>query len=650
MLLVSSLLCASLTFGEDPPPGKGAGPGSNRQSRRSSRTAQLRAGEFPLPGLISPDSGATGVSIHPRATWSGVPGALYYIVQISTDTSFAGLLPYQSIVSDTVVWVDTALANATHYFWRVGAADRDSLALFGPPSEFTTGLSPSSQPIHIPDSRKNTVTVACATVHNRGALPITIDSLSRHPRLVAGTIFPTVIAAGESAVMQYNYHPRAFGDVRDTMVLFTDEGECRVPFFARCSPPVIRAAQSEATLGPVAVDDSAASSLVFVNDGPLNSLTVSKVWTRTQFFSVSFLPLRVIESGESLRVPVRFHIRGFRPDAFGSYVDTCSVESDGGRCKVVLHGESPSPRLVLEPPMLSFGDVAARDTVFAVLRVINSSVNTLRIDSVRNRNRVFRPTVSRVRVGGADTVSLTFRYTPATFGTHIDTVVLYNNSWRGPVRVPAVGVSPYPVLEAGVDRVDFGGVGRGDTSGVLVRIANGSISALRIESVRTRTRIFRLTQPALPASVHKGDTLRIPLHFYPDSIRHFSDTLVIVSNAVGSPHRIPLRGDGVPPGVSAGRSGLPGEIELYQNFPNPFRRSTTFRFALPEPSHVRLEVFTTLGQQIAVVVDGEKPAGYHDVAWDSDATSGVYYYRLIAEPQRDAGKRYTATRKMVLMR
>jgi hypothetical protein len=71
---------------------------------------------------------------------------------------------------------------------------------------------------------------------------------------------------------------------------------------------------------------------------------------------------------------------------------------------------------------------------------------------------------------------------------------------------------------------------------------------------------------------------------------------------------------------------------------------------LPLPSHVRLEVFTTLGQQIGVVVDAEKPAGYHDFAWNSDATSGVYYFRLIAAPLREPGKQYTATRKMVLMR
>jgi hypothetical protein len=371
-------------------------------------------------------------------------------------------------------------------------------------------------------------------VINRGRIPVIIDSLSRHLRFSAGTVLPAAVAADDSVVIRYDYCPHEFGSEHDTATLYTDEGPCRVPWSAGCSPPVLGAEQSQVTLGPVAVTDSASSTLAFVNRGPLNTLTVRRVSTRTQFFNVSIPAVRSVEPGDTLRVPVRFHLRAFKPDAFGSYVDTCHIESDGGVGRVVLYGESPSPQLLLEPPVLSFGEVAAHDTAFATLRVLNRSVNTLRIDSVRNRNRVFRPMANRMQVKNSDSTSLTFRYTPTRFGAHADTVVLYNNSWRGPVRVPVVGISPFPVLETGLARVDFGAVARGDTAGVVVQISNGSISTLRVESARTKSRWFRLTRPALPASVGRGDTIRVPLLFLPDSVRHFSDTLVIVSNAPGS--------------------------------------------------------------------------------------------------------------------
>jgi hypothetical protein len=76
---------------------------------------------------------------------------------------------------------------------------------------------------------------------------------------------------------------------------------------------------------------------------------------------------------------------------------------------------------------------------------------------------------------------------------------------------------------------------------------------------------------------------------------------------------------------------IPTEFTLYQNYPNPFNPTTTVRFALPEPSEVQLEVYSILGQRIAVLSTGLKPAGYHTVQLDASSwASGSYIYRLRA--------------------
>jgi hypothetical protein len=93
----------------------------------------------------------------------------------------------------------------------------------------------------------------------------------------------------------------------------------------------------------------------------------------------------------------------------------------------------------------------------------------------------------------------------------------------------------------------------------------------------------------------------------------------------------------------------PTTLVLATNAPNPFNPSTTIRYALAEPAHVRLTVYTVLGQQVRVLVDGPQPSGSHQVVWDArgagghQVTSGVYLYRLEAGDD-------VAVRKMEVIR
>jgi hypothetical protein len=81
------------------------------------------------------------------------------------------------------------------------------------------------------------------------------------------------------------------------------------------------------------------------------------------------------------------------------------------------------------------------------------------------------------------------------------------------------------------------------------------------------------------------------------------------------------------------------ELALDSNYPNPFGAATTIEYALPEPTHVVLEVFDILGRRIARLVDQERPAGRHRVRLDaSDWTSGTYLYRLRAAGETRTGR------------
>ena len=92
----------------------------------------------------------------------------------------------------------------------------------------------------------------------------------------------------------------------------------------------------------------------------------------------------------------------------------------------------------------------------------------------------------------------------------------------------------------------------------------------------------------------------------------------------------------------------PTGFVLGQNYPNPFNPSTVIPYQIPASAHVRLEVFNLLGQRLATLVNGVRPAGTHTAQWDgTDAAgsavgAGVYIYRISSGGQ-------TESRRMVLV-
>lgn len=74
---------------------------------------------------------------------------------------------------------------------------------------------------------------------------------------------------------------------------------------------------------------------------------------------------------------------------------------------------------------------------------------------------------------------------------------------------------------------------------------------------------------------------------------------------------------------------IPTKLVLRQNYPNPFNSITNITFGLPESSIVHLAIFDLLGRGVAVLEDGLRSAGWHQVDFDaSTLSSGIYIYRI----------------------
>ena len=101
---------------------------------------------------------------------------------------------------------------------------------------------------------------------------------------------------------------------------------------------------------------------------------------------------------------------------------------------------------------------------------------------------------------------------------------------------------------------------------------------------------------------------------------------------------------GNPNSINQIGTGVPTVFELGQNYPNPFNPVTNIKFDLPKSSNVKITIYNNLVQEIAIILNESKSAGFYEVKYDaSSLSSGVYFYRI------EAGT-FVQTKKMMVLK
>lgn len=89
---------------------------------------------------------------------------------------------------------------------------------------------------------------------------------------------------------------------------------------------------------------------------------------------------------------------------------------------------------------------------------------------------------------------------------------------------------------------------------------------------------------------------------------------------------------------------LPKKYSLKQNYPNPFNPTTNIEYTVPFENYVTLKIFNSLGEEVSVLVDGQKSAGIYNVTWNAqNFSNGVYIYTI-------RSGNFSDSKKMVLLK
>jgi hypothetical protein len=148
-----------------------------------------------------------------------------------------------------------------------------------------------------------------------------------------------------------------------------------------------------------------------------------------------------------------------------------------------------------------------------------------------------------------------------------------------------------------------------------------------------------------PFTFAPGDTQWVMFAMLPSASRNRFEAIRAVRNNAARLHRLSYQEIAEPQVLAVTQQeGPPLGPRLSQNYPNPFNPLTVISFDCFRRCRVTLSVFSTLGQRVAELVNGDMEAGSHDVKFNAGhLASGVYFYRL------QAGA-FTQVRAMVLLR
>ena len=130
------------------------------------------------PTLTAPANAAVGVATSPTLTWTAIPGASGYTVEVATDAAFTNIVRTGNVTVASYT-VTPSLNTQTQYFWRVRAANACGTGSNSATNSFTTAnIICFTGPLAIPDNTPagvDAVITIPAGAPNISGLKITVD-------------------------------------------------------------------------------------------------------------------------------------------------------------------------------------------------------------------------------------------------------------------------------------------------------------------------------------------------------------------------------------------------------------------------------------------------------------------------------------------
>ncbi|MFC1725562.1 putative Ig domain-containing protein [candidate division KSB1 bacterium] len=261
-----------------------------------------------------------------------------------------------------------------------------------------------------------------------------------------------------------------------------------------------------------------------------------------------------IRPGFDLKIAV-----GFFPKEEKTYFDSLVIATNDPAdpsVTVYISGLGIGRTIFLHETIHDFGEVIVSDTASGFLWVENTGNEVLSVDSIVTSSSFFRIDSTSFGVDSAAFQGIPVYFLPDSERYYEAEFLIYSNATNDSIKeytVRGTGVAPHIILTDSV--LNFGSVNVFDTLSVKIPVVNTGTYPLTVSA-------YSLNDPAIfkiadsTEIIYQGDTSSLFITFDPESLKTYTDTLTVASNAFEGTKKIVLSGAGGLPQISVSADSI----------------------------------------------------------------------------------------------
>ncbi|MGD1044906.1 MAG: choice-of-anchor D domain-containing protein [Bacteroidota bacterium] len=383
----------------------------------------------------------------------------------------------------------------------------------------------------------NTLKTDTVTIWNKGTDTLKITNITSTNGQYSAS--PTVknIPPNGSLIDTIKFIPTSIGSSTTKILIASNDvttpDTINVSGFCSGTPNLVLS-RSSVTMGNITLNTLKTDTVTIWNKGT-DTLKIASITSTNGQYSASPTMKNIPPNG-SLIDTIKFI-----PTSIGSSITKILIASNDVTTPdtINVNGSSPMPVLTTLKTSIVYSNVAKGTTKRDTIKVVNSSVNTLTVDSIYTKTSAFA--VDRINgTVGTDTLKVVVSFAPIAIASYTDTLYLRNNSATPLVKIPLSGNSPTPTFLCNLTTISFGDVGIYDSAKTILKVTNSSANILTIDSIYTHSSVF--TSLTSFSQATDKDTATMTVWFKPVTFGVFSDTLFLRNDSDTTLFRIPLSG------------------------------------------------------------------------------------------------------------